>query len=193
MPDRDRGKWKRKQPPDALSFWLVLRRPIWLNLPPAPIMNLYFLRHGDAINGMDDASRLLSPEGKRQAAQIGSFLKKAGISMDAIYSSPLIRAAQTAEIVGAALSSHGRVKPQLMDALLNETPQAEFTRWLREIGEVRNCLLVGHMPTLSERAAHLLKMHDPDTLSFPKCGLACIEILNSRNAALRFFVWPGLL
>jgi phosphohistidine phosphatase len=62
-------------------------------------MRLYFLRHADAEDGMDDVARPLSVHGKKEAAAVGNFLKTAQIQFDAVYSSPLVRAKSTAEIV----------------------------------------------------------------------------------------------
>lgn len=156
-------------------------------------MLLYFLRHGDAVNGTDDATRLLSPEGKQQAARIGAFLKKVRVHLEAVYSSPLVRAAQTAEIASGTCNGHAKVKVQMAAGLLNETSQTEFNGWLKGLPEVKHGLLVGHMPSLSERVAHLLRMSGPDALSFPKCGLVCLETANRREATLRFFVSPEVI
>lgn len=156
-------------------------------------MLFYFLRHGDASNGTDDATRLLSPEGKQQAVRIGAFLKKARVHLEAVYSSPLVRAAQTAEIVLGTCDSHAGIKVQMAAGLLNETSPKEFGWWLKGLPEVKHCLLVGHMPSLSERVAHLLKMSHPDALSFPKCGLVCLETADRREATLRFYVSPEVV
>src|SRR6266540_153796 len=90
-------------------------------------MKLYFLRHADALEGADDAARPLSPQGRKEAQEVGRFLKRAGIEFDSAYSSPLVRARQTAEIV---LDLCGSAKLDLTAALLNETSDEEFDVWL---------------------------------------------------------------
>jgi len=69
--------------------------------------NLYLIRHGQTatncaqiIQGWD--SEPLNARGRRQAELTGARLAGAGI--DALYSSPLGRARETAEIIGQALS-----------------------------------------------------------------------------------------
>ena len=91
-------------------------------------MKLYFLRHADAVDWADDAARELSEHGRTQSGEIARFLKRAGAEFDAAYTSPLVRAKQTAEIV---LKICGSTKLEIASALLNETSQDEFDDWLR--------------------------------------------------------------
>ena len=78
---------------------------------PAPALQLYLLRHADAGDPMawpgDDAERPLSAKGKRQARRLGSLLADIGWKPDVILTSPKIRAAQTARLVG--FSTHYNV------------------------------------------------------------------------------------
>jgi phosphohistidine phosphatase len=153
-------------------------------------MKLYFLRHADAIDGTDDAARPLSREGKKEAHEIGRFLKRAGIEFDRAYSSPLVRASQTAEIV---LDISGSTKLEVASALLNETSQAKFDEWLRDLPDAKHVCLVGHAPSLPERMRLLLGVTASDAFKLPKGGLACLETENRRTATLKFFVTPKLL
>jgi len=153
-------------------------------------MKLYFLRHADALEGADDAARPLSPHGKKEALEVGRFLKRAGIEFDAAYSSPLVRAKETAEIV---LDVCGSAKLDLTAALLNETAEAVFEEWLKEIPDAKHVCLVGHAPSLARWVRQLLGVTAPDALKLPKGALACLETENRRTAALKFLVTPKLL
>ena len=153
-------------------------------------MNLYFLRHADALEGADDAARPLSPHGKKEALEVGRFLKRAGIKFDATYSSPLVRAKETAEIV---LDICGSTKLDLTAALLNETSEARFDEWLKGIPDAKRVCLVGHAPSLEQRVRQLLGITADDALKLPKGALACLESENRRTAALKFLVTPKLL
>src|SRR5204863_430910 len=108
----------------GVTLWLILRR--------RSIMKLYFLRHAEALDGTDDAARPLSPQGKKEAREVGRFLKGAAIEFDAAYSSPLVRAKQTAQIV---LDACGSAELEIADALLNETAPAQFEDWLKDLIE----------------------------------------------------------
>ncbi len=87
---------------------------------------IIFLRHGQAENNTKKilAGRTpginLTEEGKKQAEQAGEMIKSLNIS--AIYSSPIDRAMQTAEIVG----KHCDVKP-ISDDRLIELDMGKFT------------------------------------------------------------------
>src|SRR2546426_6502090 len=128
-------------------------------------MKLYFLRHAEALDGKDDAGRPLSPHGKGEARAVGRFLKGAGIEFDAAYSSPLVRAKETAEIV---LDLCGSTKLDLTAALLNETSESKFDEWLKGIPDAKHICLVGHAPSLAERASQWLGIPPNQASKFPK-------------------------
>ena len=148
------------------------------------------MRHADALEGADDEARPLSPHGKKEALEVGRFLKRAGIEFDAAYSSPLVRAKETAEIV---LDVCGSTKLDLTAALLNETSEAIFEEWLKEIPDAKHVCLVGHAPSLAQWVRQLLGITATDALKLPKGALACLETDNRRTAALKFLVTPKLL
>jgi phosphohistidine phosphatase len=156
-------------------------------------MKLYFLRHADALDGIPDEARVLSPEGRRQAHALGKFLKRAGLSFDTAYASPLRRAVQTAEIVLRRCDASGNGVLQTDDTLLNQTLPDAFDHWLAGLGRPGHVLLVGHMPSLSEHLCRWLKGARPEALALPKCGLAGLEITGPREARLRLFLSPRLL
>ena len=163
-------------------FWLIACR--------YRIMKLYFLRHADALDGADDAARPLSSHGRKEALEVGRFLKRARIEFGAAYSSPLVRAKETAEIV---LDVCGSARLALTAALLNETSDAKFDEWLKGIPDTKHVCLVGHAPSLAQRARELLGLTASDALKLPKGALACLETENRRTAALKFLITPKLL
>jgi phosphohistidine phosphatase len=169
---------------------LACRSVFWLIECHYRIMKLYFLRHADALDGADDAARPLSPHGKKEALEVGRFLKRAGIAFDAAYSSPLVRAKKTAEIV---LDVCGSTRPALAAALLNEASDDQFDEWLKTIPDAKHVCLVGHAPSLAQRVRDLLGIAATDALKLPKGAIACLETENRRTAALKFLITPKLL
>lgn len=81
-------------------------------------MLLYCVRHGESthnatgrIQGQADIP--LSDFGRRQSQAVAEAL--AGLEIDAVYSSPLSRALETAEIIGRQLCLDVRTDPRLME------------------------------------------------------------------------------
>ena len=72
---------------------------------------LYLLRHADAGDPEDwtgdDAERPLSPKGEAQAERLATFLHGTRFRVDALISSPKVRALRTAEIVADGLGAAG--------------------------------------------------------------------------------------
>src|SRR5438552_2201387 len=117
-------------------------------------MRLYFLRHAHALDGQDDAARPLSPDGLKQCRKIGRFLQRAEIEFDQAYSSPLLRAVQTAQQILDLSNQPKELNLEIEESLLNEVE--DFPGWLKKIPAGKAILLVGHAPSLAEHARRLL-------------------------------------
>ena len=63
-------------------------------------MRVFLVRHAEAVPGEPDALRPLTPAGRDAARALGAML--AGEGLDAVVSSPLRRARETAEAVAEA-------------------------------------------------------------------------------------------
>jgi phosphohistidine phosphatase len=156
-------------------------------------MRLYFLRHAEALDGEDDAARPLSPHGRKQSEGIAEFLRGAGVKFDRAITSPLVRAHQTAEILLRSMGGAGKVKLEIAEALLNETSDGQWNRWLHSLREDGHVLLVGHEPSLAERVRLLLGIAHSESLRLPKAGLACIESDDGHSGRLKYLVTPRSL
>ena len=71
-------------------------------------MNIYLIRHGRQNSRLCNVDVELSKEGREQADLLGKRLEKYDI--DAVYSSQLIRAKETADIINSHLN-----KPRFID------------------------------------------------------------------------------
>jgi len=121
----------------------------------------------------DDVTRPLSDKGRTIQQEMATRLHSEGIAVDQIFSSPLLRAMETAEILQKQLG--GTITP--LEALgANFDEQAI----LDHLQEDQAILLVGHDPTLAELANHLLGRRE-----FP-AGLvkSCALILEFEGAAI---------
>ena len=85
------------------------------------MLKIYVARHGqneDNANGILNGHRdmPLTPIGVRQGYELADGIKKAGITFDVVYTSPLVRAKRTAEIVCETLGLDGpQVLPELIE------------------------------------------------------------------------------
>lgn len=139
-------------------------------------MKAGFLRHGPAVPhgtaGIADADRPLTPEGRKKTVQAAKGLRRLDLGFDAIHTSPLPRALQTAEIVSEIL---GLPAPKPMEALLPGTPAAALLKEVRGL-KTGTPLLVGHEPSLSEAVSRAVCSSVRGSFEMKKAGLAVVEL-----------------
>ena len=111
-------------------------------------MEIYFLRHGDAgaADGWkgSDAERPLSREGMARMDKVAAAIAHLRPALDAILSSPLVRARQTAEIVAKRL--HLARALVLDERLAPGFGPDGLRKILEERRASRGLMLVGHEP-----------------------------------------------
>jgi len=157
-------------------------------------MKLYFLRHAAALDGVDDARRPLSPTGRRQARKLARGLRRAGIAFDLAFTSPLVRAKQTVDIVLDITNERQPVKAQEVSALLNEADPDTFADWLVRLPpDAGHVLLVGHEPSLSARVRRMLGVQRTEALELAKGAVACVKTADKRDGSLSFLLTPKSL
>ena len=72
-------------------------------------MNIILMRHGEAVPfAPNDGDRVLTPNGKGEASNTGTQLKKAGWIPQSVFCSTRIRAQQTSELIISALGRLNR-------------------------------------------------------------------------------------
>jgi phosphohistidine phosphatase len=160
-------------------------------------MKLYLLRHGEAAEHGDpqfkETERPLTPKGIQRTKQLTHALREMEISFDAILSSPLVRARQTAEIVGRGLGE----KVQLTDTLAPSGNMGKLVEQVNAIQPVpQSVVLVGHEPYLSVLIS-LLCTGGPDLPLKLKKGALCrleVESLTTGKCAiLEWLLQPRLV
>lgn len=139
---------------------------------------ILIMRHGIAVrrglpSAGDDASRPLTPKGKKRVKQIAVGLKRLGYAPDWIVTSPLVRAAETAEIVATCLPT--RVPVDVCAALRPGGAPEDLLSLLARHRDWRRVLLVGHEPDLSEMAARLIGAGTQAKLAFKKSGCCLLR------------------
>ncbi len=135
-------------------------------------VRVYLVRHADAVSegvaGLDD-DRWLSPRGREAARGLARLLREQHVELDAIVTSPLARAVQTAELVAGGLDYLGPI--EVLRAL---APGAHPRPALEAIATRGSAVAVfGHAPGISLLAALLLGL--PSFPSFHTAHCCAIE------------------
>jgi phosphohistidine phosphatase len=156
-------------------------------------MRVYFVRHAEALEGTNDALRPLSKYGRQQSKAIGQFIAGVGVTFDAAFSSPLVRARETAQIILPITNKEAPLELEFSDMLLNETGSVEFLKWLAGFKSANHVLLVGHNPSMTENLARLLVAKNAYALRMAKGAVACVKWEGSDLPTLKFFITPKLL
>lgn len=142
-------------------------------------MELYLLRHAIAEERSSDGSdsaRMLTPEGAEKMRIGARGLRRLGVALDRLWTSPLTRARETAEIVGAALD----VAPETVGALAPGCNAATLLDLLADIPRARSVMVVGHEPDLSGMIADLT---GGSRVVMKKGGLALIDLSSLEPGA----------
>jgi phosphohistidine phosphatase len=148
---------------------------------------LFLLRHGDAVSSphLHDVDRPLSDKGQATVETAGWFLKQLRAPIRLTLSSPLLRAVQTARIIGAAL---GIEKTRQSEYLV---PGSRLQDVLDEIQALpEECLLlVGHEPQLSSLISYLTVGDSGLSVRMNKGSLACLEAQEPVTAGKSTLLW----
>jgi phosphohistidine phosphatase len=129
-------------------------------------MRVHLCRHAASAPGEPDALRTLTPAGVEQAHALGRLLRDADDSPVVVLTSPLLRARQTAELVGRELEVAVLIDRRLAPG----ATAAALARAL--VGLTGPVAVVGHQPDCSEIALALTG-HDP---GFPAGGTAVVDL-----------------
>jgi phosphohistidine phosphatase len=106
---------------------------------------LWLLRHGEAVPHdatADDASRMLTPRGEDQSRAAGRALAALGVQFHAVYTSPKVRAFETACLACEALGCEPRVWQPLREGF----DAGDARELMLAAGEEQRILIVGHNP-----------------------------------------------
>jgi phosphohistidine phosphatase len=139
---------------------------------------LWLLRHGEAVphESKPDFDRELTPRGERQAVAAGEALARLGLEFSACYTSPLVRARDTAELACKQLS----VTPEDREALGKDFDLGDARELLAEHRDGERILIVGHNPSF-EQVVHDLTGARVD---FKKGGVAAVRVTGAGGELL---------
>jgi phosphohistidine phosphatase len=136
---------------------------------------LWLLRHGEAVphESKPDFDRELTARGERQAVAAGEALARLGLELAACYTSPLVRARETAELACKELN----VTPEERDALGKGFDLDAVRELLAAHGEDERVLVVGHNPSFEQVVLDLTGAR----IDFKKGGVAAVRVSGVRG------------
>jgi phosphohistidine phosphatase len=157
-------------------------------------MQIFFLRHGNAgepkLNPAKDAKRPLDKLGIEQSHDVGRALAALNITVDAIISSPLKRATQTAAVVANEIDHEEKVV--IDNALRPGATWEQFQELLRRYSRKDAIMVVGHNPTMTEFLNKLVGS-PPTALEMKKGAIARVEREGRKAAALKWCLPPKVV
>lgn len=131
---------------------------------------LWLLRHGEAVphDSKPDDDRELTPRGERQADEAGAALAALGLEFAVCYTSPKIRARDTARLA----CKHLNVEPEEAAALGGPFEVGDALELVQTQDADARVLAVGHEPSLSQ------VVHDltGGRIDFKKGGVAGLRV-----------------
>jgi len=150
------------------------------------LVQVFLLRHAEAIDEtleLRDPDRHLTPRGREQARRLGDRMRWHDCAPTHVWTSPLARAVQTAELVAANLHTDACV--EIVPTLAPDGSPRTVAAAVRALPAGSAVLLVGHEPTLSAVGALLVGAHDFE-------GLAKAQVARIVDGVLRWrFSWDA--
>jgi phosphohistidine phosphatase len=136
---------------------------------------LWLLRHGDAVphGSKPDSERELTPRGEHQSRIAGTAMARLGIEFEACYTSPKVRARDTAQLACEELG----LAPEIADVLAEGFDVADARELLEPHDDGACVLVVGHEPDFSQVVHDLTGAR----VDFKKGGIAVVKVTGSRS------------
>ena len=158
-------------------------------------MIVYFLRHASAghhvANPLRDEKRPLDSQGITQCTDVGRALNAMDVHVDAVISSPLKRATQTASLVANEIGFDGKL--QLTPALRPTAQVEAFRELLDKNASLEAIVVVGHNPSLSQFLSLLISEGASESsVDLKKCAVARVD-LSGGMGILKWVLTPKMV
>jgi phosphohistidine phosphatase len=171
-------------------------------------MRILLVRHAIAeeretfvLTGKHDDARPLTPRGDRRFRQVVRGLRIVMPRLDVVATSPLVRAQQTASILGAGYG--GVPSVEVLRPLVPGGVHEDVVTWLearravwREAAAIAVVALVGHEPDLGQLASWFLTGEAGPWMAIKKGGVVAVEFADRVVPGKARLVWampPGVL
>ena len=161
-------------------------------------MDCLLMRHGIAVESEEwdgaEEDRPLTPRGKTRVRQAASGLAALGCTPTRLFSSPFVRAYDTAKLLRAVVCPTLKIETR-NELAVGASPE-QILSFLCSIQTEPLVICVGHEPLLCEVAGILLCGQSTPGLSFKKAGAALIHLPDGPKPGqglLRWWLQPRQL
>lgn len=161
-------------------------------------MDCVLLRHGIAVERGEwkgaDADRPLTDRGAKRVVQVAAGLKQLGVQPSCVFTSPLVRARETAKILHARLCLRSGIR--VVDELFSDGAPDGILKVLQDTAPDACVILVGHEPHLGLLASLLLSGRPSSSFPLKKSGACLIELsvpVKPGRGTLRWWMGPSQL
>jgi len=157
-------------------------------------MELYIVRHALAEplgkgNEFSDEKRALTDDGRKRMREVVKGLKKLGVELDLILTSPLTRAIETAEILaGSKGINRNEIKQTL--SLAPGAPSEQLCAEIKSQGPAESIAIVGHQPDLGNLISRLVQNAEGVvSVELKKGSICCINLTETIPSLRGDLMW----
>jgi phosphohistidine phosphatase len=158
-------------------------------------MRLYFYRHAPALSRAEwdgiDSERPLSTDGAETASAMSKHIAGMELTIDAIVSSPFVRAWRTAEILAEEIAAPPLVADRGLEPAAFDRKALEAI--IDAYADAAGLVIIGHEPSMTAVIADVIGGGD---MVLKKAGLARVDLFGTTTPAtgtLRWLIPPKLL
>ncbi len=140
-------------------------------------MKIFLIRHCEAIDYQtetvrNDEYRFITPKGRKISTTVFKKIRDEFAGLEKIYTSPLIRAVQTAEILASTLKFKFDV--EVVNELAMSSAPSAVAELIKRNAIFESMAFVGHEPMMSKLVDELTGMGEAK-FSFKKSGVCYID------------------
>jgi phosphohistidine phosphatase len=152
-------------------------------------MKIFLIRHAEAIDFetgsvSSDAYRFLTPKGRKVSRSVFRKLKEELANLEIVFTSPLIRAVQTAEILANTVKFDNEL--EIANELATVSSEKDAVKLVKKNSTFESIALVGHEPMMGMIVNYVSDRKDI-SFSFKKSGV-CLLDYDAKNDNWKF-VW----
>jgi phosphohistidine phosphatase len=158
--------------------------------------NLFLIRHAyakEASRGDKDVERILSSQGVQDASNMGKFLSKIPLSLDAFFTSHAFRAKATATLIAEQIKFEGEV---VENEELYEATARTMMNFINVLDDHwQTVFIVGHNPTITYLAEYIAK---DEIGNVEPCGVVHLRFdldswaeVSQGNGVIKDYYIPG--